>query len=272
MMSMVIDVDQLEEVVARSIGQAPSYPVVRIAYAGDGAAGAIGGQPNLDAVQVRAAAVNGSVEAQVAWGHLLLSGHGVERDAAAAVRWFQIASRRGNADAFNMLGRCHELGWGVPVNSAEAARWYRLAADQSHAWAQFNLAVLLAQGNGVAADSRAALALLVRSARQGNAKAMNMIGRFRELGYDRKPKMRSAALWYRWAAVRGCFRGRFHHARQLAAAGDIEAARRWFSESLSEAPLQFRSEAVEILSRHADPNLRLLAMEFGLDKGAESMT
>ena len=69
---------------------------------------------------------------------------------------------------------------------------------------------------------RAALTLLVRAARRGVPKAMNMLGRVREEGVAGPPKATLAARWYRMAAQRGCFRGQFHHARFLAEAGDIE--------------------------------------------------
>ncbi len=196
---------------------------------------------------------------------MLLDGYGVARDREAALRWFVIASRSGDAEAMNMAGRCFELGWGTSVDHGEAARWYRHAADAGHAWGQFNLATLLAQGRGVPANEPLALSLLVKSARQGNAKAMNMLGRYREaqcegLGDDGLGKaLRSAALWYRQAAQRGCFRGQFHHARLLADAGKSSEAIVWFSRSLRHAPADFRHDALSELSCHANPAVQMLA-------------
>lgn len=221
----------------------------------------IAADPKAAAKFVKSEAVNGSVAAQVAWGHLLLDGYGVERDREAALRWFRIAARSGNADAFNMVGRCHELGWGVRRNAAEAVYWYRLAAAKNHPWAEFNLASLLARGEGVAPDPRQALELLVRSARRGNAKAMNMIGRYREDGAGGQVKLRSAVRWYRWAAERGCFRGQFHYARHLAARGRLDAAARWIRKSLSHAPADFRREVLHMLKTQTIEELRQIACE-----------
>lgn len=217
--------------------------------------------PEIPADELRRRAVEGAVEAQIGWALSLLNGHGVARDPEAAVRWFRLAARDGDADALNMLGRCYELGQGVAADLAEAAGWYRRAADKGHAWGEFNLASLYAKGSGVPYDEAKALGLLVRSARRGNPKAMNMLGRFREASAVSRRSQRSAALWYRWAAERGCFRGQFHHGRYLVAAGRVGDGIPWFRASLAHAPCDFRREALAMLRADAHPELRELASE-----------
>ena len=106
--------------------------------------------PQAAAQWVRAGALNGLVNAQLAWGRMLLDGTGTARDAEAALRWFSIAAQAGSAEGLNMVGRCHEHGWGTPVAPARAAEFYRQAAQAGDAWARFNLAGLLLAGNGVA--------------------------------------------------------------------------------------------------------------------------
>ncbi|WP_052699182.1 tetratricopeptide repeat protein [Hyphomicrobium sp. 99] len=213
----------------------------------------------------RDGALKGSIASQCAWAHMLLNGHGTERDPDAAFRWFEIAAREGDPAALNMLGRCYERGWGVPVDFAEAARSYRLAADKQDHWAQFNLANLLVKGVGVARDYRAALALLLRSARRDNAKAMNMLGRFREEGWDVQAKPSSAMRWYRRAAERGCFRGQFHLSRYLCRAGRIDEAVEWLTKSLATAPDDFVREVVAVLRTSTIAEIRqvVLAIEGG---------
>lgn len=222
--------------------------------------------PEVSPDELRRRAIEGSVDAQIGWARRLLHGAGVARDPEAALRWFRIAARSGDAEALNMVGRCFELGWGAPVDLAEAADWYRRAADKGHAWGEFNLANLYAQGRGVPYDETKALTLLVRSARRGNPKSMSMIGRFREASSLPRRRLRSAALWYRWAAERGCFRGQFHHGRYLVADGRIGDGARWFRASLAHAPAEFRREALEMLGAHACPELRELASEEGARK------
>ena len=40
----------------------------------------------------------------------------------------------------------------MPLNSVEAVRWFLAAAEQGHAWAQNNLGVMYANGQGVPQD------------------------------------------------------------------------------------------------------------------------
>jgi TPR repeat protein len=214
------------------------------------------------ASELRVRAVRGEVAAQVGWAQCLLNGIGAERDAEAAFRWLCIAGRSGDTDAMNMVGRCYEHGWGVASDVAEAALWYRRAADKGHHWGEFNLANLYAEGAGVPHDPAKALTLLVRAARRGNAKAMNMIGRYREGSDVPRRRSRSAALWTRWAADRGCFRGQFHHGRFLVQDGRIDDGIRVLRLSLMQAPQQFRREALEMLRAHTHPTLRELAEEY----------
>lgn len=216
--------------------------------------------PELAADFVREKAMAGIAEAQLGWGHMLLDGHGVDHNPEAAFRWFNHAARQGNVDSWNMLGRCYERGWGVAADHGIAEHWYALAAAKGHAWAQFNLAALMLAG-GRHADLKRVLSLLVASARQGNPKAMNLLGHFREKGWIRPPNLRAAARWFRWAAQGGCFRGQFHYARLLLRDGKVAEATRWLRSSLTQAPPDFAREAAEMLSRHPEERVHKLAAE-----------
>ncbi len=220
---------------------------------------ALAESPEEAARWVYAAAAYGDADAQVVWGQMLLDGHGTARDPQGACRWFRIAADAGNADGLNMLGRCHELGWGIAPDSAEAARLFRMAAGRGHAWAQFNLASLMLQGEGLPRDPNGALSLLVRSARQGNPKAMSLIGRYRELGWVGPVRMASAARWYRRAAERGCFRGCFDTGRFLMLEGRVAEAAHWCRRSLDAAPPAFCREAAPLLAGRPEPELKALA-------------
>jgi len=219
----------------------------------------LAGDPTLLAARMRQAAANGEVSAQLGWGHMLLEGHGTARDAEAALRWFQLAARTGNADAINMVGRCHELGWGTARNTRIAAQAYRAAAEMGHAWANFNLAMLMLARDGAEGDSGNILALLVRSARRGNAKAFNFIGQGCEEGWRGTPKPRAARRWYARGARRSCFHAAFNLARNLMADGDADGAVRWLRRSVETAPGNFCAELGAYLQGHADPRLREIA-------------
>jgi hypothetical protein len=208
-----------------------------------------------------ARAVEGSPLAQFILGHMLLSGQGVPRNEAAAYRWFCVAAASGRADALNMVGRCHERGWGTAIDTTEAARWYRMAADRSHAWAIFNLATLMLAGDGVTRDPAGALSLFVRAARRGNAKAMNMIGHYREEGWCGPVRLVSAVRWYRRAAVRGCFRGQYNLARFRARSGNVDEAVRWLRASTAMAPLEFCRAVGHMLHENCDPRLQAVGQD-----------
>jgi len=216
--------------------------------------------PAFAAEQVRKAAISGDPAAQLSWGLMLLDGHGTPRDLDAAFRWIQLSARAGGRDAANMLGRCHELGWGTPANLTIAARCYRAAAEAGHAWAQFNLACLLLREDGVPGDPTEALTLLARSARHGNAKAMNMLGRCCEEGWRGPPKLAAARRWYLRAARGGCFRGAFHTARHLIVEGHIDKAIAWLRRSIAAAPADFCEELGAVFATHPDERLRAISM------------
>ena len=224
--------------------------------------------PEQAARIVYAAAVGGNSVAQVCYGQMLLDGHGVKPDAQAAMRWFAIAASAGDVDGINMLGRCYECGWGVAVDYSKALVCYRRAAARDHHWAQFNLATLMLRADPTSGEVSTALTLLVRSARQGNAKAMNMIGRYREFGWNCRADRASAMRWYRRAAVRGCFRGAAHLGRFLWTLGKADEAVCWYRRSIATAPLDFCRDLAAQLDAQDHSRLRTLARE-ALKRAAE---
>jgi len=56
---------------------------------------------------------------------MLLEGHGVASNASLAIFWFRRAADQLDAEAMNMMGRCHENGWGTPPDPGAATHWYQ---------------------------------------------------------------------------------------------------------------------------------------------------
>lgn len=216
--------------------------------------------PDKAARWIYAAATYGDIDAQLYWAQMQLDGYGTKRDPGGAFRWFAIAAKSNRPDAVNMLGRCYERGWGVAADLAEAARLYRDASRKDDHWGHFNLGHLLLEGGGVPRDERTALSLFVRAARQGNPKAMGMIGRYCEDGWRGRVRPAAAIRWYRRAAERGCFRGKFDLGRLLFVGGSTEEATQWLQDSLDTAPSGFCKDAATLLAGHADPQLRRLGV------------
>lgn len=219
----------------------------------------LAGDPAFLAARMQQAAVGGDVKAQLGLAYMLLEGHGADRDPDAAFRWFQLAARLGHPDAINMVGRCHELGWGTALNTRMAAQCYRAAGEMGHAWANFNLAMLMLARDGAEGETREILALLVRSARRGNAKAMNHIGQMCEDGWRGRSRLAAARRWYVRAARRGCFRGAFNTARHLMADGNVDGAVYWLRRSIETAPAGFCAELGAYLGQHPEARLREIA-------------
>ena len=226
--------------------------------------------PEQAARWVEAAALNGLINAQLAWGQMLVDGHGVSRDPQAGLRWFRVAEAAGSIEGVNMVGRAYELGWGVGIDKSEAALRYREAASKGHAWAQFNLATLLLHGSGVAPDRVEALRWYVRSARGGNVKSMTMIGRYVEQGWDRPARPAAALRWYRRGAEGDDFRGQFDYARLLlASTGRLDLALPWFERSVEGGVPLFCRQVAEGLRDAPAPELRRIALR-ALERACET--
>lgn len=225
-------------------------------------ASAFAAPPEQAAPWVEAAAKYGIARAQVLWGQILLDGlGGVPQDRMAAAEWFRSAAEAGDAEGMNMLGRCHELGWGVPADAKMAAAWFRRAAEAGLDWGQYNLGNMHFRGRGVARDRAEALRWYRRAAAQGHAKAINMVARYLEEGWEGPRDPARAARLYALSAERGDFRGQFNLATLLTAHGRLEEAAMWFRRAAGGAHAAFRQEMADRLSSRPEPELRAIARE-----------
>ena len=96
---------------------------------------------------------------------------GFERDDAEAARWFLKAAEQGVTDAQFNLALMYYNAEGVEQSDAQAARWFTAAAEQGHAKAQFNLGALHANGHGVAQSFATAYRLWLMASLQGDYNA-----------------------------------------------------------------------------------------------------
>lgn len=140
--------------------------------------------PKRAADWVRVAALEGVPQAQVCYGRMLLEGTGVNKNPSEAFNWFKRAALQGDLDAINMAGRCLDNGWGISADPAAAAVLFQRAADAGDAWAQYNLAHMYLDGRGVAREWPRAHAYYLKAAAQGHERAMNLLGRCCEEGWE----------------------------------------------------------------------------------------
>jgi TPR repeat protein len=94
-------------------------------------------------------------------------------DFATAASQFQILAEQGDVRAQYTLAVMYANGQGVDQDDGQAVRFYRLAADQGHAAAQYDLGLMHANGRGVPTDEMAALGLYRLAADQGHGAAQS---------------------------------------------------------------------------------------------------
>ena len=85
----------------------------------------------------------GDATAQVRLGLIYLTGDGVAKDDAEALKWIHKAADQDNPVGERYLAEMYFKGRGVPADNSEAAKWLRMAAEQGDAESEHNLAVLV---------------------------------------------------------------------------------------------------------------------------------
>jgi TPR repeat protein len=182
------------------------------------------------------AAEQGNAIAQSSLGFMYANGHGVPKDLSEAVKWYRKAARQGIARAQCILGFIYANGDGVPKDSAIADGWFQQAAEtgklgdqrtiytkdydapqkytgavqrfleaaeQGNAEAQFALAQMYCEGEGVPKDSAKAVERYHKSAEQGHATAQLNLGLRYENGFGVLKNDIEAYKWYLLSGAQG---------------------------------------------------------------------
>ncbi|GAB3537659.1 hypothetical protein GCM10027343_01390 [Noviherbaspirillum agri] len=92
-------------------------------------------------------------------------------DYAAAVKELKPLAEDGNPQAQFQLARMHAEGQGLPHDDMQMAKWMRKSAEQGYVEAQYHLAELYARGFGVRENPAQALQWFIKAADQGHARA-----------------------------------------------------------------------------------------------------
>ena len=100
----------------------------------------------------------------------------------------------------------------MPRDGAQAAMWFRRAAEQGLADAQFNLALILLQGDGVPRDPTEAMVWCRRAAEQGITDAQDQLGIMYLSGEGRPRNEIEALTWFEVAAQSGHAEAQRHRA------------------------------------------------------------
>ena len=163
-----------------------------------------------ETAEIRTAAEQGDVEAQINLGVRYANGTGVPEDLEEAFFWFHKAAEQENAKAQFILGRCYAYGHGVRQDVAQAIVWFRKAAEQGNAEAQSSLGLIYVDCEsiysdcaGVPKDLAQAIIWFRKAANQGDIFAMAFLGAMYGNGDAMPTDLVAAYQWYDLASVHG---------------------------------------------------------------------
>jgi TPR repeat protein len=125
------------------------------------------------------------------------------KDYAEALRWLGPAADQGNANAQYGLAVMYANGYGVAVDYPRAIDWLRKAANQGNADAQYLIGFMYDGGVGVTRDDGQAIAWYRKSAEQGHADAQFQLGRHYFGGHGVPKDYQQAMFWFGKAAGQG---------------------------------------------------------------------
>jgi TPR repeat protein/S1-C subfamily serine protease len=162
------------------------------------------------------AAEQGHAGAQDNLAMLYSWGDGVPQDSAKALEWLTRAADQGYANAQNNLGIRLRDGDGVAKNAKNAMKaveWFTKAAAQDDfiaQVAQFNLALMYSEGDGISKDDAKAIEWLTKAAKSGWAEPQFHLGLAYARGEGAPKDFVKAAEWYRKAAEQGKVDAQFY--------------------------------------------------------------
>lgn len=156
-------------------------------------------------------------------------------DYALAYSIFFPLAEQGNAHAQAKLGQMYGTGHGVELDYAAAVKWSRKAADQGDKRGQVGLAVRYLYGEGVAKDYDKAISLLRKAAEQEDSAAQGYLGSMYERGIGVAKNYATAVSWYRKSADQGLDMGQYRlgymYENGLGVAKDYATAVIWYRKS-----------------------------------------
>lgn len=164
-----------------------------------GRAYAANGQTAEALATYRKAVDKGSTSAMVELGVHLGTGNGVARDPDAARKLFERAAQAGNPRGVTNLAAVS----GASANPAQARAQLAKAAEANVAEAQFQLGLMLAEGEGGAKDETGARALFEKAAAQNHPEALVWAGSFAQRGVGGPEDTARAKDYFTRAAALG---------------------------------------------------------------------
>ena len=101
------------------------------------------------------------------------------------------------------LAQIYAQGDGVPKDDAQARKWLKLAAEHGNPEAEYEMGMALREGRDVIQDYDAALKWFIRAAETGNARAQFELGHMYRVGMGVPIDNVKAYMWFNLAASNG---------------------------------------------------------------------
>jgi localization factor PodJL len=162
------------------------------------------------------------------------------------------ATRGDPAAEFEVAVRLAE-GRGMAQDFTAAAGWFERAARQGLVPAQFRLAGLYEKGTGVKKDLDAARRLYLAASNGGHAKAMHNLAVIYAEGADGKPDYQAAVYWFRRAADHGVIDSQYNlgilYARGIGVETNLAEAYKWFALAAREGDRESTRKRDELGTR-----------------------
>ena len=158
------------------------------------------------------AALGGNVQAQNAWGVMLVntavsagrSTNEIANALSEAIGFFKKAAGQGDGNGLYNLGMCHARGLGTPRNDERAFDCFRNAAEKGHPEAINNIGWFFREGRIVKKDLELSAKWFKKSADYRNAYGEYNYGLALHRGEGVKRNDRLAVDYFRRAAAGGC--------------------------------------------------------------------
>jgi hypothetical protein len=165
-------------------------------------------------------------------------GYADDADAGPGFQDCHRLAQQGDAYAQTNLGLMYANGQGAPASEEQALRWLQLAARQGHAGAQASLGLIYSNGHSVARDYARALYWYKEAAASGFAAAQFNLGYMYAHGLGVEQDLDAAAMWYRRAAEQGNASAQYKlgmmYSKGFALPQDFGKAVYWFTKAASQ--------------------------------------
>lgn len=126
-----------------------------------------------------------------------------EKNYEAAFKEYMASAKGGNKYAQYIIAQLYANGEGIPRDMREAAFWYGMAADRGHLKSQNNLANMYMDGFGVLQNFNEAARWFQRAADQGNYLSMASLAELYQHGYGVDQDYEKAIRLYESSAKAG---------------------------------------------------------------------